>query len=73
VTPAVDIDYAALRVPTAYEVVNGFAGNREYEPLIDVGWEEARECVEAEALWLDRAALASTAEEFDSTLESARA
>jgi hypothetical protein len=37
VTPAVDIDYAALRVPTAYEVINGFTGNREYEPLIDVG------------------------------------
>jgi hypothetical protein len=36
-----------------------------------VGWEQARECVEVEALWLDRAAQASTAEEFDSILESA--
>jgi hypothetical protein len=36
-----------------------------------VGWEQARECVEAEALWLDRAAQAATTNEFDSILGNA--
>lgn len=73
VTPAIDVDYASLRVPTAYQVVNGFAVVRDYQPLIDVEWDDARECVEAEARWLDRAAKASTAAEFDRILSSAAA
>lgn len=72
-TPAIDVDYASMRVPTAYQVVNGFAVVRDYQPLIDVEWDDARECVEAEARWLDRAAKASTAEEFDRILSTAAA
>ena len=71
VTPAIDIDYASLRVLTAYQVVEGFAVVRDYQPLIGVGWDDARECVEAEARWLDRAAKAPTAEEFDQILAGA--
>ncbi len=71
VTPTIDVDYARLRIPTAYKVVNSFAVVRDYEPLIDVEWDDARQCVEAEARWLDRAAQASTAEEFDRILASA--
>jgi hypothetical protein len=71
VTPAIDVDYASLRVLTAYQVVEGFAVVRDYQPLIDVGWDDARECVEAEARWLDRAAKAPTAEEFDRILSCA--
>jgi hypothetical protein len=44
---------------------------RDYQPLIGVGWDDARECVEAEARWLDRAAKAPTAEEFDQILSGA--
>lgn len=71
VTPTIDIDYTRLRIPTAYKVVNGFAVVRDYEPLIDVEWDDARQCVEAEARWLARAAQASTATEFDQILASA--
>lgn len=71
VTPKIDVDYTRLRIPTAYEVVNGFAVVRDYEPLIDVDWDGARQCMEAEARWLARAARASTAEEFDRILASA--
>jgi len=71
VTPTIDVDYASLRVLTAYQVVEGFAVVRDYQPLIDVGWDDARECVEAEARWLDRAAKAPTAEEFDQILAGA--
>lgn len=71
VTPVIDIDYATLRIPTAYQVVEGFAIVRDYEALIDVGWDEARECVETEARWLARAAEASTADEFDRILSGA--
>ena len=71
VTPTIDVDYASLRVLTAYQVVSGFAVVRDYQPLIDVGWDDARECVEAEARWLDRAAKAPTAEEFDRILSCA--
>lgn len=65
VTPTIDVDYASLRVLTAYQVVEGFAVVRDYLSLIDVGWDDARECVRAETRWLDRAAKAPTAEEFD--------
>jgi hypothetical protein len=71
VTPAIDVDYASLRVPTAYQVVEGFAAVRDYQALIGVGWDDARECVEAEARWLARAAKAPTAGEFDRILSSA--
>jgi hypothetical protein len=71
VIPTIDVDYAGLKVLTAYQVVNGFAVVRDYRPLIDVGWDDARECVEAEARWLDRAAKAATAEEFDRILAGA--
>lgn len=70
-TPTIDVDYAGLKVLTAYQVVNGFAVVRDYQPLIDVGWDDARECVEAEARWLDRAAKAPTAGEFDRILADA--
>ena len=71
VTPTIDVDYASLKVLTAYQVVEGFAVVRDYQPLIDVGWDDAGECVEAEARWLDRAAKAPTAEEFDQILAGA--
>ena len=71
VTPMIDVDYASLRTLTAYQVVEGFAVVRDYQPLIDVGWDDARECAEAEARWLDRAAKAPTAEEFDQILAGA--
>jgi hypothetical protein len=71
VTPTIEVDYARLKIPTAYKVVNGFAVVRDYEPLIDVEWDDARQCVEAEARWLARAARASTASEFDQILASA--
>lgn len=71
VTPVIDVGYGRLRVLTAYEVVNGFAVVRDYQPLIDVEWDDARQCVEAESLWLDQAARAPTAEEFDQILASA--
>lgn len=71
VTPVIDIDYAALRVPTAYQVVEGFAMVRDYQALIGVSWDDARECVKAEARWLARAAKAPTADEFDQILASA--
>jgi hypothetical protein len=70
VTPTIDVDYASLKVDR-YQVVEGFAVVRDYQPLIDVGWDDAGECVEAEARWLDRAAKAPTAEEFDQILASA--
>jgi hypothetical protein len=71
VIPTIDVDYASLRILTAYQVVEGFAVVRDYQPLIDVEWDDARECVEAEARWLDRAAKAPTAEEFDQILAGA--
>jgi hypothetical protein len=71
VTPTIDVDYARLRIPTAYKVVNGFAVVRDYEPLIDVEWDDARQCVEAEVRWLARAVQASSATEFDRILASA--
>jgi hypothetical protein len=57
--------------PSAYEVVVGFAAVRDYEPMIDVGWDEAREYLAAEALWLERAAQATDADGFDETLSVA--
>jgi hypothetical protein len=71
VTPVIDVDYATLEVPTAYQVVEGFAMVRDYQPLTAVSWDDARECVEAEARWLARAAKAPTADEFDQILSSA--
>lgn len=71
VTPVIDVDYATLRVLTAYQVIEGFAVVRDYEALIDVGWDDAGVCVEAEARWLARAAKAPTADEFDRILSSA--
>lgn len=71
VTPTIDVDYASLRIVTAYQVVEGFAVVRDYQPLIDVGWDDARECVDAETRWLDRAAKSPSAEEFDQILAGA--
>jgi leader peptidase (prepilin peptidase)/N-methyltransferase len=73
VTPVIGIDYATLGVPTAYQVVEGFAMVRDYQPLVGVSWDDARECVEAEARWLVRAAKALTVGEFDQILSSAAA
>src|SRR4051812_36144016 len=58
-------------MPSAYEVIHGFAVVRDYRPLVDVSWEQARECVEAEGRWLDRAAAATDEEGFEAVLESA--
>jgi hypothetical protein len=44
---------------------------RDYQALIGVGWDDARECVEAEARWLARAAKAPNADEFDRILSGA--
>lgn len=71
VTPTIDVNYARLKVPTAYQVINGFTAVRDYQPLIDVEWDDARECMEAEARWLSRAARAPAAEEFDRILSGA--
>ena len=71
VTPIIDVDYARLKIPTAYQVVNGFAAVQDYQPLVDMEWDGARECVEAEARWVSRAARAPTAEEFDRILSGA--
>jgi hypothetical protein len=48
VTPKIDADYARLRIPTAYEV-DGFAVVRDYEPPVDVEWDDARRSIEAPA------------------------
>jgi hypothetical protein len=71
VEPVIDVDDADLKVLTPYQVVNGFAVVRDYEPLIDIRWDEARECVEAEGRWLRRAMAAEDAAEFDEILGNA--
>lgn len=71
VVPEIDVDEAALTSLTAYGVVYGFSVVRDYEPLIDIRWEEARRCVEAEARWLQWASGAQDAVRFDEILEAA--
>lgn len=56
---------------TPRRVVEGFSVVRDYEPQVDITWEEAVECLGAEAKWLDRAAASRDAEEFDELLYSA--
>lgn len=71
VTTTIEVDYASLRVPPPYGVINGFGMNRGYEALVDVTWDEAQECIEAEARWLGQAAKCGSAVEFDSVLGDA--
>jgi hypothetical protein len=68
IEPCIDVDPSSLRVPSAYDVAFGFSDNREYEPLIDVSWDEAHDCLQAEARWLRRAMDATTVSEFDDVL-----
>jgi hypothetical protein len=62
---------ASLRLLSAYEVVVGFAAVHDYEPMIDVSWDGVRGCLAAEAIWLERAAQAASADGFDETLSVA--
>ncbi|GAB3428310.1 hypothetical protein [Flindersiella endophytica] len=71
VDPAVDVDERQLDVLTPYEVVHGFAAIAGYHPLIEINWDEARECVEAEERWFERASKAADAAEFDEILGTA--
>lgn len=69
--PRIKVQPAALKVLTPQRVVEGFSVVRDYEPHVDITWEEAVECLDAEAKWLDRAAASRDAEEFDQLLYTA--
>ncbi|GLY54985.1 hypothetical protein [Lentzea sp. NBRC 102530] len=69
--PRIQVQSAVLKVLTPRRVVEGFSVVRDYEPQVDITWEEAVECLDAEAKWLDRAAASRDAEEFDELLYSA--
>ncbi len=71
VEPVIDVDEADLKVLTSHQGVDGFAAIQGYEPLIDISWDEARECVEAESRWIQMASAAVDASEFDEILGSA--
>lgn len=68
VVPEIDVDGTTLKRLTVYGVVYGFSVVRDYEPMIDIGWAEARECVKAETRWLQRASAAQDAGTFDKIL-----
>lgn len=70
-TPGIRVQPSALRRLTPRDVVEGFSIVRDYEPMIDVGWDEAEECLLAEAKWLKRAAACRDAVEFDEVLSAA--
>lgn len=71
VVPRIQVQPAALKVLTPRRVLEGFSVVRDYEPQLDITWEEAVECLDAEAKWLDRAVTCQDAEEFDELLYSA--
>ncbi len=71
VAPRIQVQPDALKVLTPWQVVEGFSVVRDYEPQIDITWDEAVECLDAEAKWLDRAVACQDAEEFDELLYSA--
>jgi hypothetical protein len=71
VAPRIQVQPAALKVLTPRRVIEGFSVVRDYEPQVDATWEEAVECLDAEAKWLDRAVTCQDAEEFDELLYSA--
>lgn len=47
----------------------GFLLVRDYRPVIDVGWDEVVECVEAESRWFDRPSGSVAAAKFDAVLD----
>lgn len=71
VTPRIRLEPMALRVLTPQRVTEGFSLVRDYEPQIDITWDEADECLTAEARWLGLAATSNDAEEFDRLLYAA--
>lgn len=71
VAPRIQVQPTALKVLTPRRVVEGFSVVRDYEPQVDITWEEAADCLDAEAKWLDRAATCQNASEFDELLCSA--
>ncbi|MBC6451304.1 hypothetical protein [Actinokineospora xionganensis] len=71
VVPRIQVLPAALTRMTPRRVVEGFSLVRDYEPQFDITWEEAVECLDAEAKWLERAATTQDAKEFDELLYSA--
>lgn len=77
VIPAKDIDVdirvdeSRLKTLTPIGVVEGFDWVDGYQSLIGITWDEAQQYVDAEARWLERAAAAQNAGEFDEILESA--
>lgn len=71
VEPVIDVDEDELRRLTPYGVVTGFAAIRDCYPLLDIGWEEARECVEAEARWIEHASASEDPAGFDEVLADA--
>jgi hypothetical protein len=70
-TPRIQVQLSTLKVLTPRRVVEGFSVVRDYEPQVDITWEEAIECLDAETKWLDRAAASRDAAEFDELLYSA--
>jgi hypothetical protein len=71
VDPVIDVDTQNLRALTAYEVVEGFSVVHDYQPLIQLTWDDAEVCLAAEKDCLERASLADSPADFDRILDSA--
>jgi hypothetical protein len=55
----IEVDERQLMALTPHDIVEGFAAIRDNEPVVGIGWEEARACVDAEERWLGRASQAA--------------
>lgn len=71
VTPRIRLRDDSLKILSVRSVVEGFSLVRDYIPAIDISWDEVLDCLEAESRWLDRAANAVDAEQFDAVLYEA--
>jgi hypothetical protein len=69
VSPHIRVRERSLKVLAAEDVVEAFLHVRDYRPVIDIGWDEVVECVEAESRWLDRASGSVAAKQFDAVLD----